>query len=107
MKKASFSLRTKMIIFTCIIVVTSIVFITIFFSVWARNNLKAMISTNNMNTAIIISNFPYISEILEDEDPEGIIQNFTYNQLGLIKDQDMIVVANMEGKRYATLIWTG
>ena len=101
MKKIRFILRTKMMIFTFIIVVTSVVFISIFFTAWARNNLKDMIGSKNMNTAIIISNFPYFSEILESEDPEGIIQNFTYSQLSLIEDQDMIVVANMNGKRFA------
>lgn len=101
MKKLSFSLGTKLMLFTCIIVITSVVFISIFFSIWAVNNLTDKIRVNNMNTAISISNYPYFGDLLELGDVDGIIQNSTYNQLKIVEDVDMIVVANMEGKRFA------
>lgn len=101
MERSKLSLRTKIMLFTSFIIIASVVFISIFFSIWTVNNLKEKIRVNNMNTALSISNYPYFGDILEQGDPSGFIQDYTYEQLKALKDIDMIVVANMEGKRFA------
>lgn len=101
MKEARFSLGTKITFFTIFIIISSIVFTSIFFSIWAVENVKRKISVNNMNTAINIGNAPYFGDLLDSGDPDGIIQDYTYKLLGVVEDIDMIVVANMEGIRFA------
>jgi len=101
MERSKLSLRTKVILFTSFIVIASVVFISILFSVWTVHNLKEKIRANNMNVAHSISNYPYFGDILEQGDPSGFIQCYTYEQIKALKDIDMVVVANMEGKRFA------
>ncbi|MBZ2174036.1 GHKL domain-containing protein [Schnuerera sp. xch1] len=101
MEISKLSLKTKIMLFTSFIIIASVVFISIFFSIWTVNNLKEKIRVNNMNTALSISNYPYFGDILGQGDPSGFIQNYTYEQLKALKDIDMIVVANMEGRRFA------
>lgn len=101
MKKYTFSLRMKITIFTIIIIVSSILFTSIFFTIWAIDNVKDKIRVNNMNTAINISKAPYLGDLLGASDPGEIIQDYTYKLLSTVKDIDMIVVANMESTRFA------
>jgi sensor histidine kinase regulating citrate/malate metabolism len=54
-----------------------------------------------MNIAISLSKNPYFGDVLEQGDPSNFIQNYTYDLLHKLKGIDMIVVANMEGKRFA------
>lgn len=100
MKLPKIQLGIKIMIFTSVIIVATVVFISLFFSIWTKENLETNIGTSNMNTAISISGIPYFGDILESGDPDGLIQNYVHEQLELVKDQDMIVVANMEGKRF-------
>lgn len=65
MKKYVFSLRMKITVFTIFIIVSSIVFISIFFTIWAVDNVKDKIRVNNMNTAINISKAPYLGDLLK------------------------------------------
>lgn len=100
MKTRKVKLRRKIMIFTSMIIIITVILISLIFSSWVKDNLEASIGTSNMNTAITISKMPNFSDLLESEDPDGIIQEFVNQQVELIEEQDMIVVANMEGKRY-------
>lgn len=100
MKKYVFSLRMKITVFTIFIIVSSIVFISIFFTIWAVDNVKDKIRVNIMNTAINISKAPYLGDLLESSDPGEIIQEYTYNLLSSVKDIDLIVIANMKSTRF-------
>lgn len=100
MKRRKLKLRSKITIFTSIIIITTVIVISFIFSSWAKDNLEASIARSNMNTAITISKIPNLGDLIESEDPNGVIQDFVDQQLELLEEQDIIVVADMEGKRF-------
>lgn len=94
-------LRTKIMIYTVTLILSAIIFVMSFFYKWAVDDLTVKISRQNLNMAINIGKSPYLGDILEEGDPEGLIQNYTFNLLKDMQDIDMFVVANMEGKRFS------
>ena len=99
MKEKKYSLKTKMIFFTVLVIITSIIFIFFFFSRWAFNNLKETVKINNMNLAINIGNYSYFGDVIEEGKDEEIIQNHTQDILKNMKNVDFIVIADMDGIR--------
>ena len=94
-------LRTKIMLYTVTLILSAIIFVMSFFYKWAVDDLTVKISRQNLNMAINIGKSPYLGDILEEGDPEGLIQNYTFNLLKDMQDIDMFVVANMEGKRFS------
>ncbi|NLY46326.1 MAG: sensor histidine kinase, partial [Tissierella sp.] len=94
-------LRTKIMLYTIIIIVSAIIFVMTFFYIWAIDDLEDNISKHNMNIAMNLGNYPHFGDLLQEEDPNRIIQNYTYQQLEDMENVDMLVVANMEGKRFS------
>lgn len=101
MNETRISLKRKIILYTIIILLSSVTITLFFVTRWATNNVKLKVENNNMNTAINVANAPFIGDILREGDPEGIIQNYTDKVLDSLKDINMIVVADMYGLRYA------
>lgn len=99
MKEKKYSLKTKMIFFTVLVIITSIIFTSAFFSRWAFNNLKETVKINNMNLAINIGNYSYFGDVIEEGKDEEIIQNHTQDILKNMKNVDFIVIADMDGIR--------
>lgn len=88
-------------LYTIIIIVSSIIFVITFFYIWTIEDLENNISKHNMNIAMNLGNYPYFGDLLQEEDPAGMIQNYTYKQLEDMENVDMLVVANMDGKRFS------
>ncbi len=101
MEETKISLRTKIILFTVAILVLSVTLTSIFVTKWAIDSVKQRVRVNNMNTAINIANAPFLGDIISKGDPGRVIQKYTQNILNSVKDVDMVVVADMEGIRYA------
>lgn len=87
--------------FAIIMVFVSTVFVTIFFSKLAIGKLEEHVRTNNMNMAIGISESRTIGDLIGNGDPSGEIQKYTSHILKGLKDIDMIVIADMDGIRFA------
>lgn len=101
MEQPRFRLGTKITFFTILIIISSIVFTSTFFFKWTVENVKDKIKVNNMNSALNIGGAPFFGDLLEMGDPEMLIQSYTYKQLEIVENIDMIVVANMDGIRFA------
>lgn len=101
MEKTRISLKGKIILYTIIILLLSVTMTSFFITRWAINNIKEKVGINNMNTAINVANAPFLGDILREGDPDQIIQKYTDRVLESLTDISMVVVADMEGLRYA------
>lgn len=100
MKKVRIKLQTKITLLIIGIVFISI-FSTMFFTNrWVNNNLQREIEKNMMNIAQMISKSPNVIDGLKSKDT-NIIQPHIRAVLDSTSEIDMIVVADMNGIRYA------
>lgn len=102
MKKKQFKLQTQITIFTIIIVVIAI-YTTIYFTTrWIMSSIQQEINTNIMNIAKVIANSPNVVEEMKSGDYyQNTIQPFVKKILTDTNQVEIIVVADMEGLRYA------
>jgi sensor histidine kinase regulating citrate/malate metabolism len=101
MKRARLKLQSKIMLLFIIILFLSVFTIMIFISKWSIYNTRQKAETNVMNIAHIVANSPSIANALIQGDPEKIIQPYVKTALNSIKDIDIVVVADMNGIRYA------
>lgn len=95
------SLKSKIILHTINILLLSLTITLSFVIKWAFTNVKTKVEINNMNTAINVANAPFLGDILTQGDPYGTIQDYADRVLVSLEDISMIVVADMDGVRYA------
>ncbi|AOY77772.1 DcuS/MalK family sensor histidine kinase [Clostridium formicaceticum] len=102
MKNKQLKLQTQITLFTIIIVIISI-YTTIYFATrWTILNMHQEISTNIMNIAKVIGNSPNVVEGMKRDDYyQNPIQPFVQKILAETNQVEIIVVADMEGFRYA------
>lgn len=101
MEKKKYSLKTKIVFFTVLAIISSIIFTSVFFSRWTLNNLRETVKINNMNLAINLGNYSYFGDIIEAGSDKETIQNHTQTILKDTKNIDFIVIADMQGIRLA------
>lgn len=102
MKKIQFRLQTKITLLIIIIVTVSIYTTTYFTTKRLVSNIEDEMDTNLMNIAKVIANSPIvIEEIKTGNYQENTIQPYVQKLLSTTEQVDMIVVADMDGLRYA------
>lgn len=95
------SLKRKIILYTIIVLLYTGLIIVFFTGRLIKNNVKTKIEANNFNTAINIANAPTIGDSLGEGDPDRVIEEYVDKVLDSLEYINMIVVADLEGKRYA------
>lgn len=101
MNRGKYKLKTKIVFFTVLIIITSIIFTSALFSKWTLDNLRENVRVNNMNLAINIGSYTYFGDIIEAREDKTTIQDYAKNILQETKDIDFIVIADMKGIRLA------
>ena len=101
MERKKYRLKTKIVFFTVLIIIASIIFTSVLFSKWTLNNLRQTVRKNNMNLAINIGSYSHFGDIIEDGRDKNTIQAYTKNILDKTKNIDFIVIADMKGIRIA------
>ncbi len=101
MKKFHLKLQTKITLLTIVVILLSLGIATSFMMKWAIKNVQQQVKVNVMNVAEIVANSPTISNALEKKDPNKIIQANIDILLKTVEQVGFIVVADMNGIRYA------
>ncbi|AKL95933.1 C4-dicarboxylate sensor kinase DctS [Clostridium aceticum] len=102
MRKKQFKLQTQITIFTIIIAIISIYTTTYFTARWIISSMQQEINMNIMNIAKVIANSPNVVEGMKSGDYyQNPIQPFVQKILEDTNQVEIIVVADMEGFRYA------
>lgn len=101
MDRGKYKLKTKIVFFTVLIIITSIIFTSALFSNWTLDNLRETVRVNNMNLATNIGSYTYFGDIIEEGRDKTSIQDYTKEILEKTKNIDFIVIADMKGIRLA------
>ncbi|MFZ5966205.1 MAG: DcuS/MalK family sensor histidine kinase [Bacillota bacterium] len=101
MKFSKMKLQTQITIIISLVIFISISFVALFMVKWTVKNVQEKVETNIMNTAMTVANAPYLRQEMERRDPDRIIQTYVESMLGSLKEIHIIVVADMQGIRYA------
>lgn len=96
----STSLKTKISIFTLLIILASIVLTSFFFIFWTTKNIKENVKNNNLNLAISISKSTDIGDLIREKDPNGQLQSYALDISTTLTDVDLLVIADMNKVRY-------
>ncbi|WP_051569382.1 DcuS/MalK family sensor histidine kinase [Alkaliphilus transvaalensis] len=102
MRKLHLKLQVKIIILVTIIVMVSIYTTVFIMNHWVTRNIQKEVEINIMNIAQIVANSPnVITGLSQDSIKENEIQPYVEKILANSQQVEIIVVANMEGIRYA------
>lgn len=99
--KKSIKLQTKIMLLMIFVVFISIAISVLYISAWRTHELRKKAEESNMALAYIISSVPLIRENLGDFDNHSIIENYINNVLYSTGNEHIIVVVDMNNKRYA------
>lgn len=94
-------LQTKITLMTIIIVFVSLLISSIFIINTKLSTIKDETQINISNVAEIVANSPVVINSLANKRPDGEVQRFVKSILNNTKKVDIIVVADMNGIRYA------
>ncbi|AHM57830.1 sensor protein CitS (plasmid) [Peptoclostridium acidaminophilum DSM 3953] len=101
MKKFELKLQTKITILITIVLAMAIANITYLISEITQNTIQGKLEVDITNVAQMIAKSPSIEKSLAEKDAEGSIQSYVMEEMSYLKGIDMIVVADMDGMRYA------
>lgn len=101
MKKINLKLQTKVTIMVTMILFISITLLTSLLIHWTVYNVQKKVEVNILNIARIVANTPSISSALKQKDPHNTIQPYVQRLLKTVEGVELIVVADMDGIRYA------
>ena len=101
LKRIELKLQTKITILIIIVLSVAIANITYLMAELTKYTVQDKLEVDIENVAKIVANAPSIGKALAEGDPEGIIQGYVKASLSTLNDIEIIVVADMEGIRYA------
>ncbi|KDR94440.1 two-component system, CitB family, sensor histidine kinase DctS [Peptoclostridium litorale DSM 5388] len=101
MKNIELKLQTKITILIVVVLSISIANITYLMIELAKYTVQDKIEVDITNVAKMIAQAPSIERALVEKDPEGLIQYYVKNVLAVLEEVEIIVVADMDGIRYA------
>ncbi|MCG8485552.1 MAG: sensor histidine kinase, partial [Clostridia bacterium] len=99
--KKTWRLQTKITILVMGVVFISISIIMSFIIPWTSKNVQNKVEVNVMNVARLTAKSANIKEDLSKNDPDKEIQSYVNVLLSSVENIEFIVVADMDGIRYA------
>ncbi len=100
-KRIELKLQTKITILIIIVLSISIANITYLMAELTKYTVQDKLEVDITNLAKLIANAPSVKRELARKDPDGIIREYVNESLRHVSDVEIIVVADMDGIRYA------
>lgn len=95
------SLQTKIMFFSIVIVVLSVMSVSYGFLQTMEKNMQQEIENHVLNTARIVARIPTVIDAFDTDHPEQVIDPLMKTIRQSSKDVEFIVVTNLEGIRYS------